>query len=233
MDRLRGTGSLVGKGIYSVPDAARLVAIPSARINRWLGGRTRIYRGEEIFDRPLWHPELPEVDGQVNLSFRDLIELRLVDGFRHQGLSLPYIRKVVDAAQVIVGDTHPFTSYSFKTDGRRLYHEVLSRTEEPKLVEVLNGQHAFHSIISDGLKDIEFDKGGILALWRPTAGREQVVLDPRRSFGQPILADSGISTAIIQLASAAGRAPRQISHDFEIDERSVRSALAFEAKLAA
>jgi uncharacterized protein (DUF433 family) len=232
MDQRRDIESLVGKGIYSVPEASRLAAVPSARIRRWLGGRARIHKGEQVFDRPLWRPELPEVDGQVSLSFRDLIELRLVDGFRRQGLSLPYIRKVVEAAQSIVGDTHPFTTNSFKTDGKRLYHQILSRTDEPLLIEVLSGQHAFHSIISVGLRDIEFE-GGVVALWRPDTGRDEVVLDPRRSFGQPILAASGVSTAILQLAAAAGRTARDISLDFEIEERSVRSALAFEAKLAA
>jgi uncharacterized protein (DUF433 family) len=232
MDQRKPIDVLLGKGIYSVPDASRLISVPTSRIYRWMSGRTREYRGERTYDQPLWMPELPELEGQLNLSFRDLIELRLVDGFRRRGLSLPYLRKVVAAAQAIVGETHPFTSFSFKTDGRRLYQEVLTRAGEPQLIEVLSGQHAFHSIVSEGLKDIEFE-GGAVALWRPSSGREDVVLDPGRSFGQPILGESGVTTAIIRLAASSGRTPAEIGRDFEIGERSVRSALAFEAKLAA
>lgn len=232
MDRRHDTTGLIGRGLYSVSEAGRLTSIPASRIGRWLNGRTRTYRGEAVFDRPLWMPELPATDGQLNLSFRDLIEVRMVDRFRSKGLSLPYIRKVVEAARAIVGETHPFTSNSFKTDGKRVYQEVLSKTDEPKLIEVLEGQHAFHSIIALGLKDIEFEDGELL-LWRPQTGRSDVILDPSRSFGQPILGQSGVSTAIIKLAFDTGRSSRDIGRDFEISERSVRSALAFEAKLAA
>lgn len=232
MDQRRDIDGLIGKGLYSAPDAARLTAVPAGRIDHWLRGRSRSYRGEQVFDEPLWVPDVPDVDGQLFLSFRDLIEVRIVDRFRAHGLSLPYIRKVVEAARLIVGERYPFSSGSFKTDGRRLYQEVVSRTDEPRLIEVVGGQHAFHSIISIGLKDVEFEDG-VLALWRPEAGREDVVLDPRRSFGQPILVESGTSTSIIKLAFERGRGPRETSRDFEISERAVRSALAFEAKLAA
>jgi uncharacterized protein (DUF433 family) len=231
MDQARDVVGMIGRGVYSVPEAARLVRIPSSRIGRWLGGRSRRYRGQRVYDLPLWTPDLPLIDDQLNLSFRDLIEVRMVDRFRERGLSLSYIRKVVEAAREIVGKSHPFASNSFKTDGKRLYYEVLSRTDEPKLIEVLGGQHVFHSIISIGLKDVEFEQG-VLSLWRPESGRNDVILDPKRSFGQPILDESGVSTAIVKLAFDSGRRPRDISRDFEISERTVRSALAFEAKLA-
>ena len=232
MDQVRNAANLIGRGVYSVAEAGRLTTIPASRIGRWLGGRHRQYHGDEVFDRPLWVPELPDIDGQLSLSFRDLIEVRMIDGFRRHGLSLPYLRKVVDAARAILCDTHPFTSSTFKTDGKRVYYEVLSSTEEPKLIEVLRGQHVFHSIISLGLRDIEFEDGAV-SLWRPEAGRDDVVIDPQRAFGQPILSASGVSTAIIKLAFDSGRKSREISRDFEIAERAVRSALAYEAKLAA
>lgn len=223
---------IIGYGAYTVPDAQRLVAVPAARVHRWLQGRTRRYHNENVIDAPLWESKLPLIDGVLHLSFRDLIELRMVDRFRQQKISMPYLRKVVSAAQKLVGDSHPFSTSRFKTDGRKLYLEIISSTAEPELIEVLSGQHAFHSIISEGLKDIHFEDG-VAAFWMPESGKGEVVIDPRRSFGQPVLTRSGVPTSTIKLLEQSGRSVRAISVDFEIDEKSVKAALGFENKLAA
>jgi uncharacterized protein (DUF433 family) len=220
------------KGAYTAPEAARLTSVPTSRIHRWLEGRTRTYKGGAVFDPPLWQSELAALDGNLHLSFRDLVELRVVDRFRASHLSMPYLRKVVTAAREILDDTHPFSNARLKSDGRRLYIEIVSATNEPALIEVLSGQHAFHFIITEGLKDIEFEYG-VASHWRPPQGKGQVVVDPRRAMGQPILETSGLATSVVKLHSDNGRSIRQISRDFEIDERAVRGALAFEMSLAA
>jgi len=224
--------NLWGKGAYTAPEAGRLAGIPTARVHRWLEGRSRVYRGSEVFDPPLWHAELPPVDGKLHLSFRDLIELRIVDRFRQHRISLPYLRKVVEAARELLKDSHPFSNARLKTDGRRLYLEILSATDEPQLIEGLSGQHAFHAIISEGLRDVAYE-GGSASLWIPESGNGEVVLDPRRALGQPVLRRYGVPTAAIRLQAQAGRSAREICRAFEVDERSVRAALRYEAALAA
>ncbi|MDP2780817.1 DUF433 domain-containing protein [Devosia sp.] len=223
---------IVGTGTYTVADAASLSGVPATRIRRWLQGRTREYCGETVFDEALWTSQLPIIDNGLYLGFRDLIELRMVDAFRRQKLSLPYLRKVVQAARDIVGDSHPFSTSAFKTDGRRLYLEVLSKTEEPKLIEVLNGQHAFHSIVSVGLKDVKFT-AGVASQWVPETGKGEVVIDPARSFGAPVLLRYGIPTRVISEANRNGRSSAQITSDYEVDLKAVRAALAFEGELVA
>lgn len=232
MDERVSISEIIGKGVYTTADVFRLTHIPASRVSRWLHGRRRLYAGDYVYDAPLWTPDLPDIDGTLHLTFRDLIEVRMVDAFRRQGLSLPYIRQVVRAAQELLQTSHPFTSHRFKTDGRRLYFEVVQKTKEPKLIEVLNGQHAFHSIMAVGLKDIVFENGEA-ALWAPTTGRGDIVLDPLRSFGQPITRTAGIPTSALKLQASAGRTAKQLATDFEVSEREVISALAFEEQLAA
>jgi uncharacterized protein (DUF433 family) len=232
MDSVASTVEVLGNGAYTVADARRLTGVPDLKIRRWLTGRNRTYQGESIYDPPLLSASYPLFEESLHLSFRDLIELRMVDRFRRERLSMPYLRKVVRAAQELVGDDHPFSTSKFKTDGRRLYLEMLSRTEEPKLVEVLSGQHTFHSIISVGLKDVDF-RDGVAALWRPAAGLGEVVVDPQRSFGQPILARYGVPTGTLAAIRRSGRSVRDIARDFEINEKALRAALAFEGQLDA
>jgi uncharacterized protein (DUF433 family) len=232
MDELKPSVDLIGTGTYTVYDAHRLSNVPPSRIRRWLLGQSRTYAGDLIYDPPLWSSSLPLIDDGLYLSFRDLIELRVTDRFRQQHLSMPYIRKVLAAARETVQDSHPFSTSHFKTDGRRLYLEILSKTEEPKLIEVLSGQHVFHSVISDGLRDVEF-RDGIASLWRPEAGKGEVVVDPQRSFGKPILERYGIATSTIRSQAEAGRTLKQVAADFEIDMRAAKAAMTFEARLAA
>lgn len=232
MDTIANSVDIIGKGAYSVADASRLSGVADAKIRRWLGGRSRIYHGERVYDQPLWTPALPQFDDALYLSFRDLIELRMVDRFRQQHISMPYLRKVVAAAQELIGDSHPFSTSRFKTDRRRLYLEMLSKTDEPKLIEVLSGQHTFHSIISVGLKDIAFENG-VASTWHPESGKGEVVIDPRRSFGKPILVRYGVPTSTINHLVRNGRTQREVARDFEIDGRAVKAALAFEGQLAA
>jgi uncharacterized protein (DUF433 family) len=223
---------LVGLGAYTPAEASRLTGVPTARVHRWLEGRHRTYGGKDVFDPPLWVSRLPQIEGRLHLSFRDLVELRVIDRFRGMRISMPYLRKVVTAARDILKDTHPFSNARLKSDGRRVYVEILSATREPELIEVLSGQHAFHSIISDGLRDIDFEAGAASS-WRPTEGKGRVVVDPRRAFGAPILVKSGVPTATVKRQADAGRTVKEIANDFELDDRSVRAALSFETALAA
>jgi len=232
MDTVANEIGIIGKGAYTVSDARRLTGVPESRIRRWLMGRSRLYRGDVVHDAPLWTPVLPLIEDGLYLTFRDLIELRMVDRFRQQKISMPYLRKLVAAARELAGDTHPFSTSRFRTDGRRFYLEMLSKTREPRLMEVLSGQHVFHSIISVGLKDIDFD-AGVASAWRPEAGQGEVVIDPARAFGKPILRRSGVPTSVVRNQAEAGRTAQQIANDFEIDGRAVRAALAFEGRQAA
>ncbi|MDI6025764.1 DUF433 domain-containing protein [Corticibacterium sp. UT-5YL-CI-8] len=232
MNFIDANRSLIGTGLYSPAEAARLTKVPTNRIRRWMQGYSRSYQGQQVFDPPLWHSEVPEIDGSLFLGFRDLIELRMIDGFRRQSISLPYIRKVVEAARRLVKDTHPFSTTKFKTDGRKLFLEIVASTEEPQLIEILSGQHTFHSIVSSGLQDIEFE-ADVASLWRPSEGNREVVIDPLRSFGQPILDRYGVPTAAIERAHRSGRTLQQITDDFEIDSRAFKAALRFEDSLAA
>jgi uncharacterized protein (DUF433 family) len=58
-----------------------------------------------------------------------------------------------------------------------------------------------------------------------------VVVNPRRSFGRPILKDSSIPTSAIAHAFAVVKNAKVVSLMFEIKERQVREAVEFEALL--
>src|SRR5262249_22962972 len=66
-------------------------SISTQTIARWLRGYDYNYHGMVRHSGPLWQPEYVNNDETIELSFRDLIELRFVKTFRDLGLSLPAI----------------------------------------------------------------------------------------------------------------------------------------------
>lgn len=224
--------NLIGIGLYTAAEAARLLRVPRQRLHRWMGGYQYRADGEVRRAEPLWTPQIPRIDDALELSFRDLAELRFIVRFREAGLGLQTIRTALRAAQRLVDAERPFSTHRFATDGRKIFLEIADRTKEPQLIDLAKGQYAFKQMIEPSLKDLEFEDG-VVARWWPLPGSRSIVIDPQRSFGQPIAADSGVPTAALAAAVEVEGTVKAAARVFEVDPNVVRDAVRFEARLAA
>ncbi len=131
----------LGRGFYGAAESLQLLNYrrpatdaPSARLgrqtlSRWLRGYDFKVNGEVHRSEPLWRPDYP-VDERVELSFRDLIELRFVKAFRDAGLSLQTIRICFQRAVEEVRDPRPFSTRRFRTDGKTIFLEITEGVED-------------------------------------------------------------------------------------------------------
>lgn len=221
-------------GYYCVPEAARLLRVSAKSINRWLGGYSyRDKDGRAVTAQPLWLPEIPRFGSNLELSFRDLIELRFVTAFVSQGVGLNVIRRCLENARRILDEARPLATRKFRTDGRTIFLEALAQEGEDAngVIDLMDNQLAFREVIEPTFKDLDFE-GDLVARWRPHRGRKTIVLDPRRAFGAPILADYGIPTAALA-AAANANGVEGAARLFETTVPLVREALLFETSLAA
>lgn len=228
------THELLGVGLYAVPDAARLLQMPAVNVRRWLGGYWYSRRGERHDVPPLWSPELPNFDGNIEISFRDLIELRFVNAFVKAGLGLKTIRHCLDFARDVVDNDRPFSTSRFRTDGRTIFLESIEREadSDAKLLDLKRHQYAFSKVLERSFKDLDLE-GNEVTRWRPYKGRDTVVIDPQRAFGQPIAADFGVPTiALAEAVEAEGSAER-VAAMYEVSIEAVRDAVKFEQELRA
>lgn len=85
-----------GSTLYTAGEAARLIDVPAARIRRWLGGYEFRHGNDNRRLEALWTPQVPRLGREVELGFRDLIELKLVDAFEKAGFSLQASQGIVD-----------------------------------------------------------------------------------------------------------------------------------------
>lgn len=225
---------LIGTGVYSIRQAARLVGAEPASVRRWLLGYERKQQRYE----PLWAPELAAEDlGEPVLGFRDLLELRLVNAFVRHGVSLRVIRATADFARDEFGTPYPLTAKRFLTDGRTIFLEAVRSAGEDEMLDVSRRQFVFSDIVRPSIySGIEYsDDGGHARRWFPLGpDRKLVVLDPAVQFGAPIVNRAGVPTDTIYSSYLAeGKDRQQVARIFDIRPVEVDAAVRFEMQLAA
>lgn len=226
--------STLGVGVYSFADAARFIGAKPRELRRWsLGYAHKSRGGEEVFSLPLWRTQLIDT-GTEGLGFKDLIELRFVHAFRSEGVSLQVIRRTLEVARERFSSPYPFTCKKFRTDGKRIFMEVIEETGDESLVDVEKQQNVIQKVIGPSLREgVELDMQGEAMRWFPLKNSRAVVFDPARKFGQPILAEFDIPTvAIADAVKAEGGNEKRVAKFYEISLAAVRKAVEFESKVA-
>ncbi len=131
---------------------------------------------------------------------------------------------------------HPMADQEFVTDGLNLFIKKFSQ-----LINISQeGQLAIQEVLQAHLHRIERDLKGIpVRLYPFTRKRDlqeeprAIVIDPQVSFGRPVLAGTGIPTAVIAERYKAGESVDDLADDYgrrrlEIEE-AIRCELSVEA----
>jgi uncharacterized protein (DUF433 family)/DNA-binding transcriptional MerR regulator len=217
-----------GIGAYTVPEAARLLRLPAGNIRRWVGGYAYRNLSRERMSQPaLWRLQHPKYDNHLELGFRDLIELKFVREFLKVGLSIKTIRFCLEEALTVINDSHPFTTRRFKSDGKTIFFEQIKDTGEAQLLNLKSKQYTLGKIIEQSFKDLDI-QDDIVTSWRPFKGKDSIVIDPNRSFGQPIASQSGIPTVVLAEAVKAEGSIASVARLYEVDTQAIRDAVSFE-----
>ena len=94
-----------------------------------------------------------------------------------------------------------------------------------------SGQLAMRKILEAYLRRVEWDDAGVVARLYPFTRKRMVdepkaiVIDPRISFGRPVLAGSGIPTAIIAERYKAGESVGELAADYGRKQLEIEEAI--------
>jgi len=226
MDTVLYQSNLLGIGLYTPVEAQRLTTIPAVRIRHWL-------RGYNVKGRS--YPSLIEGqidlgDGKLYLGFRDLIELKTLDAFKRLGLSTQSLRRAISEAKVLTEDNHPLSTTKFKTDGKAIFVEVIRDEGETQLLDLFSKEYYFAKLIEKSLKHVDFEDA-VPVRWWPASRSKGIVIDPWRSFGQPIDDKTGVPTQVLAMAADAAGSFDKAARAWCIPVSTVRRAVEFEADL--
>ncbi len=232
-----------GLGLFPLPEAARLAQLDMLTARRWALGYDYRYRGEKRHSPGIMPLQLPQVGTGRDLTFREMLTLRLVRGFRKAGLSLLTIKLVARRAAETYSEPLPFVSKHFRTDGRKIFLELRSiqDSEERDLtkrdrhvIDVLTGQENFVEVVEPSLFANVDWQDDLATRWWPLGRENSVVLDPQVIFGAPHLRDSRVPTTVVaqavQAEGGGSEVQQGVADWFGVTVEGVQNAVTFEAE---
>lgn len=217
---------------YSILEAAGYLRLPVSTLRAWMLGQHYRDRGERKFFKPVI--EIADPNNR-QLSFINLVEAFVLAGVRRKhDISLPKVRNAVNYLRHTFDTKRPLAEEKFQTDGVDLFVEkfgsLIGATQE--------GQVQMREIIRDRLKRVDRDPKGVpekIVLF--LSGRERtrsadVVIDPKFSFGRPILDGLGVRTAILAERFDAGDSVEDLAHEYDAPPEAIQNAIRCERRAA-
>lgn len=220
-------------GLYSVPEAARLVRVPAGSLWNWVRG----YRYPTRAGRARAKPVLlvPRESGKPALTFVNLMEAVALAGFRQSGVSMQRVRKALEYAKRAMEEAHLLASQRILSDGRDLFWEYRERRDpDAHLVNLVQGgQKVFPEAVERYLREVEWGQDHYARRWWPGAPEARagaVVVDPKRAFGAPVIAGTGIRTEDIFDRFSAGEPMEELVEDYGLTLAQIEAAIRAEAR---
>jgi len=155
------------------------------------------------------------------------MEVRVADAFIRRGISAQKVRRAIDLAREMVGVERPLSTQRFRTDGQSIFLQIAREDREDALIDLFKRQYAFREIIDPSLTNIEFDPDGLPSRWWPRGKPAGIVVDPTRSFGQPIEAETAVPVAALSAAVNAEGSIEGAARAWDVPVRAVRRAVNF------
>lgn len=211
---------------YGIAEAAAYLRLSPSTLRAWLLGQASFRSVIRIAD--------PRTRG---LSFVNLVEAHVLAGMRRQhGIPLKNVRKAIQYVSEQLGIDRPLAAQQFETDGLHLYIDHLGGTINASK----GGQQAMAALIKGYLRRIDRDPSGVpIKLYPLTRGSEpddqprSVVIDPRVSFGRPVLTGTGIPTAVLAERFKAGESLEALADDYGAERTALEEAIRIELEIRA
>lgn len=181
---------VLGQGVYSLTEASNLIGVSRSKLAAW-------FRCWPKGSGPILKSDYAEANLHNAISFLDLIDASVYCKLRHRVTS-HCIRRVIHELGRIWETHHPFGRQEFYTndDGSRIFIEIAKEEgESSDFIEVLEQQHAMPKILIPFLNKVEYDSTTMLVSMAQLT--DDVVIDPKRRYGKPIVSESAMSTKIL------------------------------------
>lgn len=223
--------------LYTLSEASTYLRVPRATLTTWADGYERHSRDRVVPRTVRGAPIITAIDasqrGHARLPFVGIAEAYVLNAFRRAGVPMQRIRPSLDWLLEHVGP-HALASKDLYTDGAEVLWNFAQRSGEDSpdgefvksLIVPRSGQYVFKEIVQHYLQQISFDDDKYASLIRlPQYQHANVVLDPRRSYGQPVFGNSGIRVSDAIGPLRAGESFEAVSEDYGVPESELRDAL--------
>lgn len=217
---------------YTIAEAAGYLRLPKSTLRSWVLGQAYRVGGSEKFFRPVI--EIADRKRR-SLSFINLVEAFVLAGLRRKHtVPLPKVRDAVGFIRNRFDSPRPLAEVQFETDGLNLFvrkfGELIGASQD--------GQILMETMLRQRLKLVKRDPDGIprkLILFpaqRSKRASVAVVIDPRLSFGRPVLDGVGVRTAVLADRFLAGEMVGELAQDYGAAPEAIENAIRCELRAA-
>lgn len=210
-------------GMYTVPLVAKLLREKQRVVRSWIDG----YSNSDA--TPIIARQWPAISGKTVFGFLDLVEARFIKHFLDLGLSPQAVRKVSSKLRDKYKEQHPFaTNNRFRTDGRKIFMEVVETPEERRIIDILTDNFVMGAVVEQSLFDDILYANDLAVRWRPIHRLPRVLLDPKIAIGKPVIDTIWVPTATLHRSFAISGSIEDVADEFGADEDAVGQAIEFE-----
>ncbi len=218
----------VARAVFTLREAAGYLGLPASTLHSW----ARPPRGGAQLITCL-----PSHGREATVPFIGFAEAYVLSAFRRARVPMQRIRPAVEVLSRAIGIEHALASKRLYTDGAEVLYDYAASEHDEELsglTVVRTGQRQFAEIVRDYLKLITYgDDGWAAALRLPTYTRAEVIVDPRRGFGMPLLVHGGARVEDLVDRFIAGEALIDIAEDFGVPEEEVEDVVRVATRAAA
>ena len=228
--------------LYTVTEAARYLDVPVSTLATWTHGYRNQAPGRREVIGAAVLAALPRVGGRGPvIPFVGLAEGLVLAAMRSSGVPLQRIRPALVRLEQELGLAHALASRRLYTDGAEVLYDYAERGDDPaaaeaarELVVVRNNQGVFNEVVESYLRRLDFgDDGYAKLLHLPAYDAADVVVDPMRSFGQPIFARGGARIEEALSLFRAGEPLEVVAQEYGIPPEQLEDAVRIATRVAA
>ena len=213
---------VLNRGVMSMTDAARYLAVSQQTFHRWAKG----YKQGEKRGEPLLHLARTERVGAASVSFLALTEAYVLEALRNAGVRVGKIRPALRILQKKFGTENALTAPNLATDGIDVLWDFSKTSGGDGLIEARTGQTVIRAIVEDYLRYISWERGheAPARLMLPSCEPSKVIVDPRLSFGLPRFGLTGPRLVDVAGMLKAGEESAVVAEEFGISTQDVAIA---------
>lgn len=214
---------LLDRRLYSIPQVDRLLGLTGGTARRWIEGYERAGRRYPPLIRY-------ETTGDDIVTWGEFVETRLISEYREAGVPVLNMRPAIEKLREDFDTHYPLARARpfLDVEGRELVMraQMTVGLERPlQLVVLRNDQLILTERAQHFVDSVEY-KDDVAERLHPTPDLLDVVIDPLRQFGEPVV--RSVPTEIIAEQVRAGDPPEMIMELYELNPKQVHAALRYE-----
>ncbi len=218
------TADVMEVPIYGLTEAAQYLRVPLNTLRYWVHGGGPV--------PPLIRLASSEPS---RLSFMNLLECYMLSSMRAiYDVRIPKVRKSLATLAKYVQHRHPLVEQAFQTDRRDLFIEHVGRIVNLSK----DSQILIPGVMELYLERIERDPKGLFKLYpfvmeRTSKEPRLILINPAVGFGKPVIAGTGISTAVISSRFNARESVPDLASEYGVTPKQIEEAIRWEQRTAA